>query len=74
LPAGEEELLFEPFRRGTGRSRGSGLGLAIVRAVAEAHGGRAGVDNRPPEGATFWMTIPSRQDSADALWPSGSSR
>ena len=26
--------------------------------VAKAHGGRAGVDNRPGEGATFWMALP----------------
>lgn len=58
LPRGQEQDLFEPFRRGTSRRPGSGLGLAIVRAVAEAHGGAAGVDNRPTEGATFWLTIP----------------
>lgn len=58
LPPGQEEELFEPFRRGSGPHAGSGLGLAIVRAIAEAHGGAAGVDNRPGEGATFWVTFP----------------
>lgn len=58
LPPGQEEELFQPFRRGSGRHPGSGLGLAIVRAIAEAHGGAAGVDNRPGEGATFWVTFP----------------
>jgi signal transduction histidine kinase len=58
LPPGREEELFEPFRRGTSRRSGSGLGLAIVRAVALAHGGTAGVDNRPSEGATFWIMLP----------------
>lgn len=58
LPPGEEEDLFQPFRRGSSRQPGSGLGLAIVRAIAEAHGGAAGVDNRTGEGATFWVTFP----------------
>jgi two-component system, OmpR family, sensor kinase len=34
------------------------LGLAIVRRVAQAHGGSAGVANRPGEGATFWIRVP----------------
>ena len=58
IPPGEEERLFRPFTRSS-RAPGSGLGLAIVRGIAEAHGGRAGVDNRPGEGATFWITVPA---------------
>jgi signal transduction histidine kinase len=58
VPSGEEERLFRPFDRAS-RAPGSGLGLAIVRGIAEAHGGRAGVDNRPGEGATFWITVPA---------------
>jgi signal transduction histidine kinase len=58
IPAGEEERLFRPFNRGRTRSPGSGLGLAIVRGIAEAHGGSAGVDNRPGDGATFWIEVP----------------
>jgi signal transduction histidine kinase len=48
---------FEPFRAGV-RSDGSGLGLAIVRGIAEAHGGTAGMENRPGQGATFWIRLP----------------
>lgn len=58
VPPGDEEKLFRPFARGASRSPGSGLGLAIVRGIAEAHGGRAGCDNRPGTGATFWVTVP----------------
>lgn len=58
LPVGEEDLVFRPFHRLNGDRPGSGLGLAIVRGIAEGHGGRAGVDNRPGEGATFWIEIP----------------
>lgn len=59
IPAGQEERLFRPFNRGRTGSPGSGLGLAIVRGVAEAHGGTAGVDNRPGVGATFWIEVPA---------------
>jgi len=58
LPPGREEEVFQPFVSGPG-SHGSGLGLAIVAAVARAHEGRAGVDNRPGEGATFWIEVPA---------------
>jgi two-component system OmpR family sensor kinase len=37
---------------------GSGLGLCVVAGIARAHGGNAGVDNRPGHGATFWIEIP----------------
>ena len=41
-PATED--LFRRFQRGPARTTpGTGLGLAIVAAVAEAHGGTAGV-------------------------------
>jgi two-component system sensor histidine kinase QseC len=41
VPAGQEELIFERFRKLNAESPGSGLGLAIVRQVARIHGGEA---------------------------------
>jgi two-component system OmpR family sensor kinase len=58
VPPGQEDNLFRPFHRGKTRAPGRGLGLAIVRGIAEAHGGSAGVDNRPGTGATFWVRVP----------------
>jgi two-component system, OmpR family, sensor kinase len=55
---GQEESVFRPFRRGNTRAVGRGLGLAIVTGIAEAHRGSAGVDNRPGDGATFWIRVP----------------
>lgn len=58
LPADQEENVFRPFHRGKSVPAGRGLGLAIVRGIAEAHRGSAGVENRPGQGATFWVRVP----------------
>jgi len=57
LPVGDEDHVFTSFWHGR-RSSGSGIGLGVVRTIAKAHGGAAGVDNRPGKGARFWLTIP----------------
>ena len=36
-----------------GVDRGSGLGLAMVKQIADAHGGKLGVESSPGEGSTF---------------------
>ena len=41
VPVGQEEFVFERFRKLSAESPGSGLGLAIVRQVARTHGGAA---------------------------------
>lgn len=41
VPAGQEEAVFQRFRRLSVETPGSGLGLAIVRHVARSHGGDA---------------------------------
>jgi signal transduction histidine kinase len=41
VPAGQEEAVFQRFRRLDIETPGSGLGLAIVRHVARTHGGDA---------------------------------
>ena len=59
----EEALprIFERFYQADpSRSRGigtSGLGLSIVRALAEAHGGRVGAENRVEGGARLWIEL-----------------
>lgn len=37
---------------------GAGLGLSIVELVARAHGGTAGLRNRPGGGADVWLSLP----------------
>jgi signal transduction histidine kinase len=60
-----QEWIFDRFWRADGaRSRpggGSGLGLAIVRAIAEAHGGRATL-----EGAAVRLWLPSQGRLSEA--------
>ncbi len=51
---------FEPFTRGPnedGHRKGAGLGLAIVRAVAEAHGGSARIENAVERGACVELVL-----------------
>ena len=50
------------FQAGPSRSRHpgtSGLGLSIVRAIAEAHGGSVGAENRAEGGARLWFELPT---------------
>jgi signal transduction histidine kinase len=66
VPPDERARIFERFARGSSAAGdGHGLGLAIVRAVAEAHGGRAELVARPLPGATFAITIPVEPHEPD---------
>jgi signal transduction histidine kinase len=60
----EVDGMFEPFRRGEGRttSRGVGLGLSIVRSVARAHDGRVSAYPRDGGGLVVRVELPARAD------------
>ena len=62
IPEAELERVFDPFYRLEGsRSRdtgGTGLGLTIARSIAESHGGRLTLVNRPAVGLEARLTLP----------------
>ncbi len=63
---------FDRFSRADeARGRGgSGLGLSIVELVARAHGGGAGLRNRPESGADVWLSLPRARTIDPAHEPS----
>lgn len=60
IPADQRGRIFEKFGqvRGASARSGTGLGLTFCLLVAEAHGGRIGVDDAPGGGSLFWVELP----------------
>ncbi len=65
IPAADQAYIFQPFWQGKSTSAsarymdGSGLGLNICKQLAEAHGGRLVLENRPEKtGCTFRLELP----------------
>jgi heavy metal sensor kinase len=60
----EQERIFQRFYRApealSRGAEGSGLGLCIARSIAEAHGGRIGVQSAVGCGSTFTVLLPLR--------------
>jgi two-component system, OmpR family, phosphate regulon sensor histidine kinase PhoR len=69
IPVGQRKRIFERFVRGVQEAgqaqRGSGIGLSLVAQIAQAHGGRAWVEEAKwARGARFVMTL--RATTADS--------
>lgn len=64
LTAAQMQHIWERFhrvpgvRQQSGSGAGLGLGLHIARTIVEQHGGRVGLESKPPNGSTFWFTLP----------------
>ena len=67
VPPQLHEKIFRAFARApsAANTEGSGVGLAIVRKLVTAAGGRLWVESQPPEGSTFWFTVPRRNLSPE---------
>lgn len=61
IPAGDRELVFEPFRRGNRapNAPGTGLGLPIAKRAAELQGGSLRYAPRPGGGSLFTLRLPA---------------
>jgi two-component system sensor histidine kinase/response regulator len=58
IPAEVRERLFKPFESSKG-PEGLGMGLYMARLIAESHGGRIRVADRPHGGARFEVVLPA---------------
>jgi heavy metal sensor kinase len=60
IPESEQRRIWERLYRGdkSRSQRGLGLGLSVVKAVVEAHGGRATVASAAGQGSEFTVTLP----------------
>ncbi len=79
IPKDEARRVFERFyrvRRPGQQVRGSGIGLSLVKHIAEAHGGRAWVENASDGGAivSFSVSIKQRGVRVQATDPLKDSR
>ncbi|MBY6110390.1 HAMP domain-containing histidine kinase [Halomonas sp. H33-56] len=68
VSAVDKAVVFERFYRGanasTNYTEGSGLGLPIVRAIARAHGGDAGLEDRPGGGLIVYIDVPGMAEES----------
>jgi signal transduction histidine kinase len=67
VPKHVRTRLFRRFVTTRADRGGSGLGLAIVRAVAEAHGGRAELSEPGPPEVEFRIVLPPARGKAKAI-------
>jgi len=60
IPAGEQQRVFEKYRRAptSHGQAGHGLGLYVSRRIVEAHGGEIGVESEPGRGCCFYVLLP----------------
>jgi signal transduction histidine kinase len=62
IPVEEQDKIWSRLYRGdkSRSQRGLGLGLSLVKAVVEAHGGKATVSSQVNQGSEFTVTLPKQ--------------
>ncbi len=67
IPESAQSQLFQEFfrvrSRDTAHISGTGLGLSLARSIAEAHNGHIGVQSQEGVGSTFFIELPTPQES-----------
>jgi signal transduction histidine kinase len=66
IPVEEQDKIWSRLYRGdkSRSQRGLGLGLSLVKAVVEAHGGKATVSSKVDQGSEFTVTLPKQSQAA----------
>jgi PAS domain S-box-containing protein len=63
LPPEQASQIFNAFF--TTKPHGTGMGLRISQSIVESHGGRLWAAENFPRGATFYLTLPAKSESAE---------
>ena len=63
IPVEEQDKIWSRLYRGdkSRSQRGLGLGLSLVKAVVEAHGGKATVSSQVDQGSEFTISLPKQR-------------
>jgi signal transduction histidine kinase len=71
IPKDQQGRVFTKFFRGANVMRmeteGSGLGLFITKNIIEAHGGKIWFESEEGKGATFYFTLPIKEEFTEFL-------
>ena len=69
IPRREWTRIFDPFYQvdssSTREYGGTGLGLSIVKRLVESHGGAIRIEDNPPRGTAFVVTLPQASATED---------
>jgi signal transduction histidine kinase len=70
IPQAYLPKVFAIFQRLHGQSAaGEGVGLTLVRRMVERHGGSIWVESTEKVGSTFFVSLPTREQSPLAVAP-----